>query len=241
MSSLAETISLGDWIDGLFQHRDLLRMGHAQRHDDRNLGLGWMYYALGRILRPSTAVVIGSYRGFVPLVIARALADNCESGQVHFIDPSMVDDFWKDASAVRDYLSSLGGPNITHHLMTTQQFVEADAYRQLNSIGMLFIDGYHSSAQAEFDFDAFAEKMAPNGVILLHDSVWRLPSGIYGPGREYVQDVVDFVDLLKKRPQWQVFDFPFGDGVTLVRRSTLPGPPPRRRRDTSTQSAGCTP
>lgn len=225
MSSTAELTSLSDWINNLLQHPDLLRMGHAQRQEDENLGLGWLYYALGRVLRPSKAVVIGSFRGFVPLVIARALADNSEGGQVHFIDPSMVDDFWKDESAVRDYCSSLGGPNITHYLMTTQQFVESEAYRELDDIGIVFIDGFHSAEQARFDFEAFADKLEPQGLVLLHDSVWQLPSKIYGPGREYIYDVSEFVAELKCRLGWQVLDIPFGDGVTLVRRDLLPAPP----------------
>ena len=96
-----------DWIAALFEHPNLLRMGHAQRTDDQNLGLGWLYYALARIVRPTTVVVIGSFRGFAPLVFARALADNAEGGQLHFIDPSLVDDFWKDAAAVRAYFGEL--------------------------------------------------------------------------------------------------------------------------------------
>src|SRR5687768_4575019 len=73
-----ETVHLTDWIDHVFQQRTLLLMGHAQRREDLNLGLGWLYYAFARMLRPSVAVVIGSYRGFAPLVFARALADNYE-------------------------------------------------------------------------------------------------------------------------------------------------------------------
>ena len=41
-----------DWIDNLFQEPKLLRMGHSQRLDDLNLGLGWLYYGLVRIARP---------------------------------------------------------------------------------------------------------------------------------------------------------------------------------------------
>src|SRR4029079_12750507 len=77
-----------EFIRQLFSNPDMLRMGHFQRLDDFNLGLGWMYYALGRIIRPSTAVVIGSYRGFAPSVIAKSLSDNTEGGEVVFIDPS---------------------------------------------------------------------------------------------------------------------------------------------------------
>lgn len=223
-------IPLNDWIAGVFEHPDLLRMGHAQRRDDLNLGLGWLYYALGRVLRPSSAVVIGSYRGFAPLVLARALADNCEGGQVQFIDPSFVDDFWKDGPSVQDYFIDLGVTNIVHHCMTTQQFIESHAYRQLEQVGIVFVDGYHSAEQARFDFAAFAEKLAPQGMILLHDSVWRQPSPIYGPGREYLRNVVDFVEELKGMPAWQVFDVPFGEGVSFVRRAAAPLAPLSRER-----------
>lgn len=213
---------LNHWIAGLFEHPDLLRMGHAQRRDDLNLGLGWLYYALGRMLRPARAVVIGSYRGFAPLVFARALADNSEEGSVCFIDPSLVDDFWKDDERVRAYFLSMGVANVTHHAMTTQQFVDSDAYRELDQIGIVFVDGYHTAEQARFDFHAFADKLAPQGVVLLHDSIWRETSPIYGPGREYVRNVVDFVDELKGSADWQTFDVPFGGGVTMVRRLISP-------------------
>src|SRR5262245_17284133 len=115
---------LGGWITYLFKHSDLHRMGHGQRVEDSNLGLGWLYYALGRILRPRRAVVIGSYRGFVPLILGKSLQDNLEPGEVIFIDPSMVDDFWKDAETIRQYFRSFGLENVRHFRMTTQEFAK---------------------------------------------------------------------------------------------------------------------
>jgi predicted O-methyltransferase YrrM len=228
-------IALDDWIAQLFADPQLLRMGHAQRKADLNLGLGWLYYALGRILRPTTAVVIGSFRGFAPMVIARALADNAEGAQVHFVDPSLVDDFWKHEAAVRDYFASYGVTNIVHHRHTTQEFITTDAYRQLEPPGLVMVDGYHTAEQARFDFAAFADKLAPQGVILLHDSIWRMESPMYGPGREYVRDVVDFVAELKTDSAWQVFDLPFGEGLSLARR---PVAPPKCVDPSSPSSAG---
>jgi len=64
-------------------------------------------------------------------------------------------------------------------------------------------------------------------MILLHDSVWPFRSTIYGPGREYQHTVNDFVADLRRQPEWQVLDFPLGDGVTLVRPAALPAPPSR--------------
>ncbi len=85
-----------DFIRNLLADPDMLRMGHLQRQEDLNLGLGWIYYALGRVIRPTRAVVIGSLRGFAPSVIAKSMQDNAEGGDVVFIDPSYVDGFWTD-------------------------------------------------------------------------------------------------------------------------------------------------
>ena len=211
-----------DWIAELFRDPGLTRMGHAQRVEDLNLGLGWLYYGLARVLRPATVVVIGSFRGFTPLVFGRGLADNCEGGRICFIDPSFVDDFWKDDAAVREHFTRFGVGNVEHFLMTTQQFVECDAFRSMGPVGILFIDGYHSEEQARFDYEAFQDRLTQDAVILLHDSIRVRPSGIYGPERVYTHRVKFFVDTLKQDPALQVFDLPFGGGVTLVRRVTPP-------------------
>jgi predicted O-methyltransferase YrrM len=210
------------WIEKLFDNPDLLGMGHDQRAADSNLGLGWLYYALGRITRPQRIVVIGSYRGFAPMVFARALADNLEDGRVLFIDPSLADAFWKVPASVREHFAHYGITNIDHRLMTTQQFIETEEYRNLAGIGLVFIDGYHSAEQAAFDYAAFENCLAPNGLILLHDSVEVRISGIYGPEKQYETHVVDFVAKLKQRADLQVFDFHYGRGVTLVRRMDAP-------------------
>ena len=60
-----------DWLTKLFDYPGLARMGHLQRVKDSNLGLGWIYYALARVIRPKTVVVIGAYRGFVPLILEK--------------------------------------------------------------------------------------------------------------------------------------------------------------------------
>jgi predicted O-methyltransferase YrrM len=229
--------ALDDWIAQLLADPQMLRMGHGQRAADQNLGLGWLYYALGRIVRPASAVVIGSFRGFAPLIFARALADNADGGQLHFIDPSLVDGFWRDPAAVKQYFGDYGVTNVVHHRATTQEFITTDAYRQLEPLGLVMVDGYHTADQARYDFEAFADKLAPQGIILLHDSIWRNASPMYGPGREYVRNVVDFVEELKADARWQVFDLPFGEGLSLVRRPLAPptcldpSPPSPRREE----------
>ncbi|MBF2098046.1 MAG: class I SAM-dependent methyltransferase, partial [Gloeomargaritaceae cyanobacterium C42_A2020_066] len=122
---------LQDWIAQIYTYPELLGMGHAQRLEDLNLGLGWLYYALPRILRCQTVVVIGSYRGFVPLVLGRALQDNKVSSQVIFIDPSFVDEFWNEPEKVKSYFLQFEVENIRHFRCTTQEFVRTDAYQCL--------------------------------------------------------------------------------------------------------------
>jgi len=207
-----------EWIEKLFEHEDLLRMGHEQRAADGNLGLGWLYYALARIIRPSRAVVIGSFRGFVPLILGKALADNSEGGELWFIDPSLVDNFWKDPQAVQRHFSEFGVKNIRHFLMTTQQFATSESYRLLGEVGLVFIDGYHSEEQARFDYATLENHLSPEGIVLLHDSAAVRISRMYGDDRAYEHRVKCFVDELKKNERLQVFDLPFGRGITLVRK-----------------------
>ena len=221
LNSYLKEMPMREWIAELFENPDLTKMGHGQRVEDLNLGLGWLYYSLARIVRPTRAVVIGSYRGFAPLVLGKALADNSEGGQVFFIDPSFVDDFWKDSQAVNDYFTSFGVTNIWHFLMTTQQFVESEGYSTLDQVGLVFVDGYHSEEQARFDYEAFEGLLAPGGVILFHDSVRVRQARLYGVHCTYEHRVKCFIDKLKGDPTLQIFDLPFAAGVTLVRKDNL--------------------
>lgn len=208
---------MDQFLDGLFSDPDMLRMGHGQRKEDRNLGLGWIYYALGRLLRPDHAVCIGSWRGFAPAVMGRALLDNLEAGKLWFIDPSMVDDFWKDAEFTQRHFSRLGAGNVEHFCCTTQSFVQTDAFQKLGRVGLLMIDGWHTAEQARFDYVSFLEKLDEASVVLFHDSVRPRLTAIYGDDRRYEHTVYKFMNRLKQLPELEVFSFPEAAGLTMVR------------------------
>jgi len=218
MDDASRDAGIGAWVDHLLSDPVMLSMGHNQRGSDANLGLGWLYYALGRFVHPRRAVVIGSYRGYVPLILGKALQDNNEDGDVTFIDPSLVDDFWTDATTVREHFQANGVHNIRHFLMTTQQFVETAAYDALDDIGILFVDGFHTAAQARFDFEAFVDKLAPRGLALFHDSLVARESKFYGDDKIYEVNVRVYMDVLKGDPGFQVLDIPFATGLTIVRK-----------------------
>jgi predicted O-methyltransferase YrrM len=208
-----------DWVQSIFDHDVLSAMGHGQRVEDHNLGLGWLYYALGRMVRPKHAVCIGSWRGFVPIVLGTALQDNGEGGRITFIDPSLVDEFWMDHQRTSEWFASFGLDNVDHHCVTTEAFMATEAYRILGQVGLLFIDGYHTAEQARFDHEAFADRLTDDAVVAFHDSIRAHSSGIYGEDKRYVHSVHQYMDELKRRPHVQVMDFPLGSGVTLVRRA----------------------
>jgi predicted O-methyltransferase YrrM len=208
-----------EWVARLFEQPDLLRMGHSQSPEDLNLGLGWLYYALGRVVRAERAVIIGSLRGFVPMMFAKALQDNLKPGKVIFIDPSLADDFWRDPSRTEEYFRGYGLRNIEHFCMTTQEFTKTEHYRDLGEIGLLFIDSKHTAEQAAFDYEAFSGRLTTRGLVMFHDSMIMRPDKVYGADNAYMMTVKTFVDRLKTDPSLQLLDLPFGDtGLTVLRK-----------------------
>jgi predicted O-methyltransferase YrrM len=206
-----------EFIRKLFTDPQMLRMGHAQSGEDLNLGLGWIYYGLARLIRPQIAVVIGSYRGFVPAIIARALAENSVQGQVLFIDPSYADDFWRDPERVQAHFAGLGTTNVRHFCQTTQEFVRGLDYAKLGPVGLLMVDGYHSAEQARFDYLAFLPKLSADSAVIFHDTLRERTSTFYGPDRAYQHTVCHLMERLGALPGMQVLTLPFGAGATLVR------------------------
>lgn len=205
------------WIKQLFALHAGRNMGHDQRAADLNLGLGWLYYALARMYKPETAVVIGSWRGFAPMIIAKAMSENLGGGKVIFIDPSHVDDFWADPKKVREHFELFGVvDHIEHHRLTTQQFVDTRAHHKLDwRVGLLFVDGLHTAEQARFDHQAFISKLRPGAPVLFHDSQSTLRSSLYGADKAYNHSVGVYLEELRQRA-YHVTDFPFGSGVALV-------------------------
>jgi predicted O-methyltransferase YrrM len=206
------------WIAQLLRDPAMTGMGHDQRVADSNLGLGWLYYGFARLWRPRRVVVIGSYRGFAPLLFARALADNGEGGRVTLIEPSLVDAFWTDAAAVAAHFAAHGLSNIDHLCLTTQQCIGHPAWEATGDVGIALIDGYHTAEQARFDQRALEPRLAPGAILMFHDSLRERVSRIYGDERAYMHSVTRHIDSLRDDPAWQVLDLDRGDGLSIVRR-----------------------
>lgn len=205
------------WLESFLACPEFQGMGHGQTLSDVNLGLGWIYYGLCRALRPRRVVCIGSYRGFVPILFARALKNNLDDGHVLLIDPSFVDDFWKDQAAVRAHFEKFDAGNVEHHCLTTQEFVASQHFTSLGAVDFLFVDGLHTAEQARFDHEAFIPKLSPRHVIFFHDSLSDNLSTLYGEEKKYNYSVFEYVDELKDSERYQVLDIDVEHGLSIVR------------------------
>lgn len=192
--------------------REILELarGWAQVTDDAsgNLGFGNVYYAMARLYQPEVMVCIGSLRGFAPICFALGLRAN-RKGICYFIDPGKMDGYWHDAAGVEALARTFGVQNHWRHLFKTTQQVVAEQCLP-TPIDLLYIDGDHSYQGVKYDFDHLSPLMSPEGLILLHDSTET--------GDPFVQ-VKRFLETeVYGMGFYDTFTFPFGPGLTLLRR-----------------------
>jgi Methyltransferase domain len=209
-------------LDNILQHARPL--GHHEDPRTLNLGFGFLYYGLIRSLRPDHVAVIGSGFGFSVVCLALALKDN-GGGRLSFVDPSYSmlrngplhtvggTSQWDDPERVRAHFARFGvDRQVTHYKMTSAEFFEGYAGRELPGIQVAFIDGNHAFAEVRNDFVAVMRHARRNTYILLHDT------NLYV--REFVghAGVKRWLNVLRREPdRFEVVDFPFSSGVALVR------------------------
>lgn len=201
--------------------RKLIAFGHPLGHYRQSSllalikgtpGLGLFYYTLARILKPENVVCIGALRGFSFLSFAVALKEN-NKGHLYFIDPSFVDDFWKDALRVKNHLRKFGVDKVVTHFLSTS--AEAVRDRGIFSakkkfIDILYIDGSHDLEHVKFDFEVIGSYVKTGGVILLHDALIK--------GEGYSRwEVGKFIKTIDKR-KFEIIHLPVGSGLALVRK-----------------------
>lgn len=208
--------SLSNLLEKMQGNKDLWLMGHGEDQQTGDLGLGWLYYGLTRALRPSLAVVIGSWRGFVPMLIGQALQDCSPDGRLLFIDPSLVDDHW--ANNVSSYFAGFGIHCITHFKQTSEEFLEKNPLSP-GDVDLLFIDGYHSYEQCKLEYEGFGALLSTKALTLFHDSTSRITSGMYGPNAQYKHTVWKYIDELRLKPGIEVLNLDIAQGVAVVQRA----------------------
>lgn len=210
-----ERFGLPGLIELMREKPDLWKMGHGQNLATADIGLGWFYYGLTRSMQPSCAVVIGSWRGFVPMLIGQAMQDAGNHGSLIFIDPSYADAQWE--GDVNAYFKGFGVDCISHFRKTSQDFLASNVLDR-NSVDLLFIDGYHTVEQCRLEFEGFAPFLTARAITLFHDSSSKIVSNIYGEGRGYEHTVWKYIDELRCTPGFEVVNLEIDQGVAMVRR-----------------------
>lgn len=167
----------------------------ATHESSENLGFGYIYYGLVRVLRPREVVVVGSKKGFSVLCMALALRDNegsnissvscyrteagAERGRLSFVDPSYSVDrddpghmygigSWDDTDQVRAWWARFGVEDfVVHHKCRSDAFfTAADTPRGLD---LVLCDGDHTPEGILGDIELASERLKPDGLILVHD------------------------------------------------------------------------
>jgi predicted O-methyltransferase YrrM len=199
-------------------------LGHHESADNLNLGFGYLYYALVRMLRPKHVLVIGSGFGFSVVCLALALKDNTK-GQLSFVDPSysVLSDGpfktvggtaqWDDPEKVVRHFARFGVEHlVTHHRLRSDEFFARYGGSGLPPIDVAFIDGSHAYDDVREDFLSTLLRARRNSYILLHDTNIYIREMVRHAGVKRWLRVVQ-----RHRDLFELVDFPFASGVAIVR------------------------
>jgi predicted O-methyltransferase YrrM len=191
------------------------RMGQATDGPTLNLGYGYLYYGLVRLMQPEVVVSVGSYRGFSTVCLGLGVQDNGK-GTCYFVDPGKVDDYWHDAANIRRLRESFGLSDRWIPVKETTQDALLDGSLP-DRIDLLLIDGDHSYEGVRFDFERLGARVPPGGIILLHDAA------VEGTGGFTPWEVKRFLENeVYGRTEYQTLTLPFDAGLALVRKTAVP-------------------
>jgi predicted O-methyltransferase YrrM len=220
------------WREGFCLNPDLIReifaharpLGHHETREDLNLGFGYLYYALVRMLRPKHVLVVGSGFGFSVVCLALGLKDN-GNGRLTFVDPSysvLTDgpfktvggtSQWDDPDKVARHFARFGVAQVlTHYRLRSDEFFSRYSELALPDIDLAFIDGSHAYQDVRQDFVSTLRHARKNSYVLLHDTNIYVRELIRHAGvKRWLKEVK------REKELFELIDFPFASGVAIVR------------------------
>lgn len=198
----------------------------AESIPDLNIGFGYLYYSLARILRPKNVLAMGSAKGFSPICLALGIKDNHNNGKLHFVDAGYSDTedglskgmggvgFWKQKDKVAKQFKQFGVDRIiTPYIMTTAEYYGLYKKNGFPLIDLLYIDADHSYDGFKHDFEYFSKVISPTGIIIFHDALAE--KGING----FDFGIKDYYENnLIKNNEFSVFRIPVWPGLGLAQR-----------------------
>ena len=159
---------------------------------------------LSKLVRPSTAVEIGTYTGYSALCLAEGLA---EGGKIHTIE---VNDELEPM--IRKYLEKSPYHNAV-------QLHIGDAAKIIPSIEAPFDIVFIDAGKKDYPdfFDLVIDKMNPGGIILADNVLWS--GKVLDENRdEETQALVDFNHKVLDNPEVEVVILPVRDGISVIRK-----------------------
>lgn len=191
----------------------------CQRETYQNLGFGWIYFALARVLEPKRVLVVGSGRGFSVACFGLGMDSNAPT-KIVFVDPGydswMCDGvatdtaagFWKDPATTAAHFSSTLGLENVEHLKLRSDEAFARLHAEGERFDLVYIDGEHSYRQSLTDFRSAWALLAPNGVIVAHDARCRDWPGV----------ALAIAHFEAEQTDAQTFTLPLYPGLGLIQR-----------------------
>ena len=156
------------------------------------------------------AVEIGVYEGSSALVLVRSLPPDAV---LHLIDPfadsrglaaGWRGTAWATRRVVDRAVRERGGPTVRWHIERSQDV----GRRWTEPLDFVFIDGDHAAAACRADWELFSPRVAPGGVVVLHDARMDKPGGEGLPGNGGVPGPTELVDELFRGadavPGWRI-------------------------------------
>ena len=142
--------------------------------------------------RGGEVLEIGSFKGKSTVMLAK-VAERYGHGQITAIDPHNFNspelaDHRKapGASSFDEFLSNLDATNVRDRVEVQRAFSGDVAAAWNRPIRFLWIDGDHGYAGVKADFDGFARRVIPGGIVAFHDALHEFS----GPIRVFVEDVL---------------------------------------------------
>ncbi len=174
-------------------------------------------YDIVAALRPRLVVELGAYNGLSFFTFCQSMKENDIEGLCYAVDT------WEGDAHTGDYdggiVESVRAHAREHYrgsaYLLQMRFSEALPQFAAQSIDLLHIDGLHSYEAVREDFESWYPKLAPGGIVLLHDIQARLPG--FGAWR--------FFEELRGRHECFAFRHGFGLGVLRKPGAREPGHP----------------
>jgi len=135
-------------------------------------GHRWFAYDLVRWGRPETIVELGTQYGPSFFTFCQAVRDEGCASSLHAIDTWKGDSFTgaygEDVFAIVQRIDAEAFADLDAHLHRCRFCDALDEFAE-ESIDLLHIDGCHDYGAVTDDYDSWLPKLAPGGMVLLHD------------------------------------------------------------------------